>query len=330
MKAKSVALAAVVASLVSGCATTGNYGEAPSQGADVMFNEETKQPFERIDLVHIFIDPSLVGFTVERNDQGQYCWEAGAYDDGTRYEAGCLKNLDHAYGYFEAALSTIDDEERRKAIRTRVQDRIIAASNQRCGDFLRALHQYEADKSFQFGALATLLAGAGAVFNDATTARALSGASSVISGTRAEFSNSYYRNKAIDVLTKGIRARRRAIREGMCTRAVEKVGVYTAWAAIADAVEYHSACNVITGLEEASDSITKVQNPGPDQLSAYLDQLVVARDKAKKFLDIKDVAAPAGAAPGAAAPAPAAPAPATAQATSSRPGPLACVKEPSS
>lgn len=42
------------------------------------------------------------------------------------------------------------------------------------------------------------------------------------------------------------------------------VSGYTVERAIADIIRYHGACSVIAGLEEASDSITKVQSPGID------------------------------------------------------------------
>lgn len=284
MKIKSIIAAISVSLLLAGCASIMGHGEAPAQGADVMFKEDTRKSFERVDLVELFINRQLGGLDVSRNAEGKYCLPINDLPatKGTTGKAGCFDGLEDAYGYFANALNEKGEPEQ-KTIRTRIQDRIIAASNQRCGDFLRALHQYEGNMSFGLGALATTLGAAGAIFTPANTARAFSGSGAAISGIRAEFSSSYYRNKAIEVLTKGIRARRRAIREGMCSRVGEGIDTYTTWAAIADAVQYHSACSAITGLEEASDSVTKIQDPGVGQMNSYLDQLLLTREKAAKL-----------------------------------------------
>ena len=48
--------------------------------------------------------------------------------------------------------------------RNRLQERIIAASNQRCGRYKQFLNQLDTEANLVFGGLTTLLAGTGAIF----------------------------------------------------------------------------------------------------------------------------------------------------------------------
>lgn len=154
-----------------------------------------------------------------------------------------------------AAPDTVVDE----AFRNAVQDRLIAASDQRCNVYLAYLQRHHAATSFTLGSLTTLLGGAGAVVSGVNTARALSGGASVISGTRAEYEQSYFLNSTTNMIAAGIRTRRAEIRDALdATRADTAkgaIGRYTVERAVADAMRYHGACSLIAGLEQTQITV---------------------------------------------------------------------------
>jgi hypothetical protein len=102
--------------------------------------------------------------------------------------------------------------------RNRIQDRIIAASNQRCHAFAVNLMRNSSMTNFALGSVATGLAGAGAIFTPSSTVRGLSGAASILSGVRAEYNQDFLQNQTVDVILAGIEVRRRRLRHEMEVR----------------------------------------------------------------------------------------------------------------
>lgn len=171
-------------------------------------------------------------------------------------------------------------------IRNEIQDYVLAASNQKCGEYVKLLHSLRGDTDVFWGGLATLFAGAGAVLSHAPTAQALSAAGAVSSGVRSEFSQAYFANLAIEVVASGIESRRKEILDTINKNRVTTVTVksasgtladvttvYSLNGAISDALDYHAACNAITGLEVAAESITRADNPGALELGKFIKDL---------------------------------------------------------
>ncbi len=146
--------------------------------------------------------------------------------------------------------------------RNRIQERILSASNQRCGEYKNYLKQFDSGINFFLGSLTTAVAGAGAIFTGVDTIRALSGSASILSGVRSEFNQEYFSNQTIQVLTNGFEAKRREIYKGILKTRKQGLTRYPVEAAIKDAVVYHSSCSLLTGLEYAALSIERVENPG--------------------------------------------------------------------
>lgn len=159
-------------------------------------------------------------------------------------------------------------------IRNEVQDLILAASEQRCGEYVTMLHSVRGDSDVFWGGLSTLLSGAGAVVTSTTQAKALSAAGAVSSGIRSELGQAYFANLALEVISSGINTRRAAILDQIReARKNTDTTAYTLNGAIADALRYHAACNAITGLEVASESITRVENPGAAEIAKFIKNL---------------------------------------------------------
>jgi hypothetical protein len=144
--------------------------------------------------------------------------------------------------------------------RNSIQERVVWASNQRCGEFKRQLKELQAETSLTLGILATALGGAGAIFTSPGTSRALSGGAGVTSGANAETQSALFNKLAVHVIAQGIDARRDQLYKEIRKRQGETLVAYPLEAAIADAVNYHAACGSIEGLIQAGEAVSKYQD----------------------------------------------------------------------
>lgn len=103
------------------------------------------------------------------------------------------------------------DEAKFKYLRNDLQDRIVAASNQKCATFMRTLVSSKAQTSMGWGNLATLLSGAASVTTPIAAARILSAGSTVSSGVLARYDQAYFNNLALNVVSSGISRKRDGI-----------------------------------------------------------------------------------------------------------------------
>ncbi|WP_426994302.1 hypothetical protein [Methylomonas sp. CM2] len=161
--------------------------------------------------------------------------------------------------------------------RNAIQNKIIAASNQRCNAYLNYLQISYSDTNFMLGFLTTAAGGAGSIVSGAMAARALSGAAAVLSGTQAEVNQDYFYNQTVNIILTGITDARKSIIneiEGDAGRGVDGGTNYLAYPiekAIADAIRYHGACTIAKGVEHVS----KIMNYeiGFEQYKKRLDAL---------------------------------------------------------
>jgi len=152
----------------------------------------------------------------------------------------------------------IDQKRRRNSI----QERILSASVQRCGEYKNFLKQFDSGTNFFLGSLTTAIAGAGAIFTSLDTVRALSGTAAIISGVRSEFNEDYFSNQTVHVLTNGFESKRDEFYEKILNRRNQSITQYPVEAAIKDAIEYHASCSLVAGLEQAALAIERAKNPG--------------------------------------------------------------------
>jgi hypothetical protein len=147
--------------------------------------------------------------------------------------------------------------------RNSIQERLLMASNHRCGRYKSLLQEKYSNTNFATGVLSTVLGTAGAISASGNHSRTLAGLAGAASGYRAEYNQAFYGNLLAHVVADGIDSRRRAtyvqiIEKGQRLAYEE----YPLSQAIKDAVTYHAQCNLITGLAEAGDAIRTVNDPG--------------------------------------------------------------------
>lgn len=160
--------------------------------------------------------------------------------------------------------------------RNELQDRIIAASNQKCGMYLRMLASSKAESQLTWSGLAVFLSCAAAVVTPVNTAKALSAGSTVSNGILAQYNEAYFNNLAINVISSGITSQREGILLQINQKKTDDLIEYPVNRAIADAVQYHSVCNIISGLETAA---VATRNSGAKVMPA---QTVSGEEKTKR------------------------------------------------
>lgn len=164
--------------------------------------------------------------------------------------------------------------------RNTIQDRILAASEQRCSAYKKYLRHLDGSESFAFGALATILGGAGAIVTSASGARALAGSAGIMSGLSAEAKAQIFDNLATSVIAPGIDKARHDIVQDIMTKRCHSVATYTLELAIRDAVYFHGACTMDAGINAAAATLQATKDPGLNSVSTSLDAVIAIQQKA--------------------------------------------------
>lgn len=200
-------------------------------------------------------------------------------DPGSKQNDSEKKRLRQAFVAFYK--NAAEQQERRN----RVQDTIMAASNQRCAEYKQHLKRFDRYTDTLFGMVTTAAAGLGAIFSSASTVRALSGAAAISAGSRSVISEVSFQEKTIQVLTIGFEKRREEIsKEIMDKRKDADISKYTVEGAIADAIRYHDACSLIGGLEQVAKDQQRAQDPGLKAMTEYLDNFEDLKQKLNSVL----------------------------------------------
>ena len=141
--------------------------------------------------------------------------------------------------------------------RNRLQDRLFAASEQRCALYKHYLRRVEGVQATYTGITTTVLSGAGAIAQSVIGATTLSALAAISSGVGAELKQGLFANLTADVITAGIEARRKELRLEITQKRAQNPSItaYTMEESLEDIARYHGACGALAGLEKARDSI---------------------------------------------------------------------------
>jgi hypothetical protein len=176
--------------------------------------------------------------------------------------------LEQARKYFYDNCPT---NERCGTLRDRVQDRLIWASESACADYLSSVRKSFTSTNLNLGGATTLFGALGSVLTSVDATRLFSGAAAVTSGLRAEYNDVYFSSQAFELVSKAIRSiREKTLKHIHDARLNKGIREYTLDGAVGDTMRYHATCNVMAGLEEASDAVTRERDPGLKRLSELL------------------------------------------------------------
>ncbi|GAB3035367.1 hypothetical protein [Bowmanella dokdonensis] len=169
--------------------------------------------------------------------------------------------------------------------RNEVQSSIMIASDAACDLFRRRLNGVFSQSNFAFGSLATVAGGLGAIFTGVDEARAFAGLSGITSGIRAEWNDAYFRNQVVEVLTKAMEIARKKKRDEIQRRSIQVTSDYNIQQSINDAIDYNSKCTLIAGLQETSESLQIVSDPGLKWLATAFGGAASNRELTSKLFE---------------------------------------------
>lgn len=177
------------------------------------------------------------------------------------YELIDIDKLLEKYGLDKPQDLPFDQSKRDKYkyLRNDLQDRLIAASNQRCGAYLRVLTTSKAQTQMGWSGLATFLSGAASVATPASAVKTLAAGSTVSNAFLSLYNEAYFNNLTVSVISAGIGKQREGLLEQITKQREKPLPEYPVNRAIADALAYHSACNIISGLETAASAAKTVE-----------------------------------------------------------------------
>ncbi len=180
-----------------------------------------------------------------------------AKGEAREFEQIDMQKLLKDYGFEnpkEIFLVHSSDDVKLKYRRNDLQDTIIAASNQRCGAYLRVLVSSKSQTQMGWGSLTTLLTGAATVTTPISAARLLTAGSTVTSGVMGVYNEAYFNNLTVNIISAGIAKHREGLLQYMGGERSKDMTAYPVNRAIADALSYHAACNIVSGLEAAASA----------------------------------------------------------------------------
>lgn len=176
------------------------------------------------------------------------------------YEFGAISTDKKTFTWASNVSTNTGDEpsaQKYKYLRNELQSRIISASNQRCGYYIRTLVSSKSFTQMSWSSLSLLFSGAATVAKPITTAKAFSAGSTAAGGILSTYNDAYFNNLTLNVIASGITRQRQAQLEKISEMKTKSLMEYSVNQAISDALNYHAACNMISGLETAA-AATKV------------------------------------------------------------------------
>lgn len=153
-----------------------------------------------------------------------------------------------------------------KARRNELIDMLIATSNRKCTRYTSLLKNADGALNSSLSIGAIIAGGLGAFVGGPNAAKALSGTSAILSGSREAINQTYLSNLTIHVLAAAIEKARDRTRRDITNRQACSIESYTLSRGIEDSFQYHDACSINAALAEAATAIERSQNPGFDAL----------------------------------------------------------------
>ena len=252
MENKAFALGTVAVVLcLPGCKTL-EQTVRPDADKIAAFPLTHRAEFERIDLAQLIVDEARIPCDLAERNLAVLEENANVNFAGRR--------ADEALGCFNAFARNVAYA---ATTRNQIQERLLAASEQRCADFKALLQRKQSDTNFFTGLATATFAAAGSITSSVEGARTLAGLSGLSSAYGAEYNQAYFSNLAAHVIVAGIDLHRSRIYEQISNSGQSKsIDAYPLQAAIKDAFRFHAACSITTGLVQAQEAIKTVENPG--------------------------------------------------------------------
>lgn len=201
------------------------------------------------------------------------CQRAADYFRALRYDQ-MPEAIDAKGNTVAAHLPTVDEAEVR---RNETVDALIAVSNQKCSVYSAYLRTFDGNVNASLGIAALITGGLGAFVGGAAAAKALSGTSAIINGSRSTINETWFSNQTIHVLAAAFEKARERERREITNRQACPIKYYTTMHAIGDALRYHADCSLLVGLAETSQAVARSEDPGLAAMRRQLSDIYAIR-----------------------------------------------------
>ncbi len=260
----SAMTAMLLALNLAGCGTIPYFDDDQSQQGALILTEDK---FQKIDLAMLLVS----NIKTVHSEIQTVCPKASStklFQKENENQYNYQERLQCAFNQFYL------DKNEQALRRNRVQDRIIAASNQRCANYKKHVRRTYTTNNAILGGFTTLAAGLGSIFTSESVVRSLAGTAGILSGVRAEINEVYFQQNTIQLLAQGFEDRRKEILEEILNRR-SSAGIedYNVELAVADAILYHDACSMLTGLQRLALNQKRAEEPGFKQLNKMFKSL---------------------------------------------------------
>lgn len=245
-------------------------GDRNLAAAEPLFSEDEERCLDTADQLLEILRPRDVDET------------KGAFDRASKRPDRCARIKQSVRLYLSPNGKTSPGEYTDRQ-RNEVLDALVAASNRKCGRYTAMLKNADGAMNGGLSLASIITGGLGAIIGGEGTARALSGTSSIFSGSRAALNEIYLTNQTIHVLAAAYDKARREQRREITNRQACSTTQYTMMRAIEDAFTYHASCSIVVGLAETARSIERAENPGVDVMRKTFAQMAALRDQAAEI-----------------------------------------------
>lgn len=147
-----------------------------------------------------------------------------------------------------------DDEARRNE----VVGTLLLASDRNCDIYMENLRGAQSAWRTGLGVTDVIVGAAGSMFEDGATAGALSGISGAAGSLSGKLDEGFMGGATANVLLAGVRAARAPLRASILGRFKDAYSLWPVSVAIADVMQYHGRCNVVSALSAAQNAAEQV------------------------------------------------------------------------
>jgi hypothetical protein len=195
-----------------------------------------------------------------------------------------LKKLFQTYLFADAAIPVLKgapDTDPAEQRRNEIVQALIGMSNRKCGRYSAHIKTFDGQSNSILSVLAIATGGVGGLATSKDVARLMSGTSAVASGSRVAVNDAWFSNQTIQVLVAGYEKERATQLRAIQHKQMCPINYYPTMAGIADAMQYHASCSLITGLSAAAQAIERSDQPGIDVVRRQLTELAAIRQQAE-------------------------------------------------
>jgi hypothetical protein len=137
---------------------------------------------------------------------------------------------------------------------------LLLASDRNCDIYMENLRGAQAAWRTGFSVTDVFLGAVGSMFDDADTAGALSGLSGVAGSLSGRLDEGLMGGTTANVVLAGVRAAREPLRNNILGRFGADYPTWPVSVAIADVMQYHGRCNVVSAVGAAQSAAERVVN----------------------------------------------------------------------